>query len=59
VENFGKIFIEECRHISVASFEQVIRQAKARYITGLSATVTRQEGHHPIILCNAARFVTR
>jgi hypothetical protein len=49
VENYGQIIVDECHHISAASFEQVIRQAKARYITGLSATVTRQDGHHPII----------
>ena len=44
--------------ISAASFEQVIRQAKARYITGLSATVTRQDGHHPIIFmqCGPVRY---
>jgi superfamily II DNA or RNA helicase len=30
----------------------VARQSKARYITGLSATVTRKDGHHPIIFMN-------
>lgn len=49
VGNYGHIIVDECHHISATSFEQVIRQAKARYITGLSATVTRQDGHHPII----------
>ncbi len=34
-----------CRH----SFEQVARQAKARFVLGLSATVARKDGHHPII----------
>jgi hypothetical protein len=29
--------------------EQVERHAKARFVTGLSATVTRKDGHHPII----------
>lgn len=58
VENYGQIIIDECHHISAASFEQVIRQAKARYITGLSATVTRQDGHHPIIFmqCGPVRY---
>jgi very-short-patch-repair endonuclease len=27
----------------------VARQAKAKFVTGLSATVTRKDGHHPII----------
>lgn len=58
VGNYGHIIVDECHHISAASFEQVIRQAKARYITGLSATVTRQDGHHPIIFmhCGPVRY---
>lgn len=58
VGNYGHIIVDECHHISVASFEQVIRQAKARFITGLSATVTRQDGHHPIIFmqCGPVRY---
>jgi len=58
VGNYGHIIIDECHHISAASFEQVIRQAKARFITGLSATVTRQDGHHPVIFmqCGPVRY---
>jgi superfamily II DNA or RNA helicase len=58
VGNYGHIIVDECHHISAASFEQVIRQAKARFVTGLSATVTRQDGHHPIIFmqCGPVRY---
>ena len=35
--------------MSARSFELVARRAKARFVTGLSATVTRKDGHHPII----------
>jgi superfamily II DNA or RNA helicase len=58
VGNYGQIIVDECHHISAASFEQVIQQAKARYITGLSATITRQDGHHPIIFmqCGPVRY---
>lgn len=58
VGNYGHVIVDECHHISAASFEQVIRQAKARFITGLSATVTRQDGHHPIIFmqCGPVRY---
>jgi len=49
VGDYGQIIVDECHHLSAHSFEQVIRRAKARYITGLSATVTRKDGHHPII----------
>ena len=58
VGNYGHVIVDECHHISAVSFEQVIRQAKARFITGLSATVTRQDGHHPIIFmqCGPIRY---
>jgi hypothetical protein len=41
--------VDECHHISARSFELVVRRAKAKFITGLSATVARKDGHHPII----------
>jgi superfamily II DNA or RNA helicase len=58
MENYGNVIVDECHHISAARFEQVIRQAKARFITGLTATVTRRDGHHPIIFmqCGAVRY---
>ncbi len=49
IERYGQIIVDECHHISASSFEQVARAAKARYVTGLSATVERKDGHHPII----------
>jgi superfamily II DNA or RNA helicase len=45
----GHLVVDECHHLSAHSFEMVARRAKARYVTGLSATVTRKDGHHPII----------
>ncbi len=58
VREYGHLIVDECHHLSAASFEQVARQAKARYITGLSATVTRKDGHHPIIFmqCGPVRY---
>lgn len=58
VDKYGYIIVDECHHISAVSFEQVVRQTKARYITGLSATVTRRDGHHPIIFmqCGPVRY---
>jgi superfamily II DNA or RNA helicase len=47
--NYGHLIVDECHHLSARSFELVARRAKARYVTGLSATVTRKDGHHPII----------
>lgn len=33
----------------MTGFEQVARRTKARFVVGLSATVERKNGHHPII----------
>jgi hypothetical protein len=49
VGEYGHVIIDECHHLSAHSFEQVLRRAKAKYVIGLSATVARQDGHHPII----------
>jgi superfamily II DNA or RNA helicase/very-short-patch-repair endonuclease len=49
VADYGHLIVDECHHLSAHSFEQVARQAKARFVLGLSATVTRKDGHHPII----------
>jgi superfamily II DNA or RNA helicase len=52
VTNYGHLVIDECHHISAPSFEAITRQFKGKYVTGLSATVTRKDGHHPIIYMN-------
>jgi superfamily II DNA or RNA helicase len=49
VGNYGHLVVDECHHLSAVSFELVARRSKARYILGLSATVARKDGHHPII----------
>ncbi|MEZ6099949.1 MAG: DEAD/DEAH box helicase family protein [Pirellulaceae bacterium] len=49
VADYGHVIIDECHHLSARSFELVARRTKARYVLGLSATVNRKDGHHPII----------
>ena len=58
VADYGHLIVDECHHLSAVSFEKVARRAKARYVLGLSATVTRQDGHHPIVFmqCGPVRF---
>lgn len=58
VAEYGQVIIDECHHISAFTFEQVMRQVKARYVVGLTATPTRKDGHHPIIYmqCGPIRF---
>jgi len=58
VGDYGQLIIDECHHLSAVSFEAVARRCKARHVLGLSATVTRKDGHHPIIFmqCGKVRF---
>jgi superfamily II DNA or RNA helicase len=58
VGEYGHLVVDECHHISARSFEIVARQSKAKFVTGLSATVTRRDGHHPIIFmqCGPIRY---
>ena len=49
IAGYGHLIVDECHHLSAFSFELVARRSKARYVLGLSATVTRKDGHHPII----------
>ncbi|KJC54714.1 restriction endonuclease subunit R [Bradyrhizobium sp. LTSP849] len=49
VAAYGHLVVDECHHLSAASFELVARRTKARFVLGLSATVARKDGHHPII----------
>ncbi len=49
VADYGHVIVDECHHVSARNVELAVRRAKAKYILGLSATVTRKDGHHPII----------
>lgn len=49
VAGYGHLIVDECHHLSASSFELVARRSKARFVLGLSATITRKDGHHPII----------
>jgi superfamily II DNA or RNA helicase len=58
VAGYGQIIVDECHHIPAFTFEQVLKQVKAKYIVGLTATPIRKDGHHPIIImqCGPIRF---
>ena len=58
VADYGHLVVDECHHLSAVSFEAVARRAKAKYVLGLSATVTRKDGHHPIVFmqCGPVRY---
>ena len=56
ISEYGQIIVDECHHISSFSFEQTIRQSNALYKCGLSATLTRKDGQHPIIFMNLGKI---
>ena len=58
VADYGHLIVDECHHLSAVSFEKVASRAKVKYVLGLSATVTRQDGHHPIVFmqCGPVRL---
>jgi superfamily II DNA or RNA helicase len=49
VASYGQVIVDECHHVPAVSFERVMREVKARYITGMTATPRRRDGHHPIL----------
>jgi superfamily II DNA or RNA helicase len=58
VAEYGQVIVDECHHLSAFTFEQVMRAIKAKFVSGLTATPTRKDGHHPIIQmqCGSIRF---
>jgi superfamily II DNA or RNA helicase len=58
VAEYGHVIVDECHHLSAFSFEQIMKQVKAKYVLGLTATPNRKDGHHPIIFmqCGPMRF---
>jgi len=49
IADYGMVIVDECHHVPAVSFEQVLKATKAKYRYGLTATPTRQDGHHPIL----------
>ena len=58
VADYGHVIVDECHHLSAFTFESVLRQIKAKYVLGLTATPTRKDGHDPIIYmqCGQIRY---
>jgi len=49
VRDYGHVVVDECHHIPALTFERVASSVTAKYVTGLTATVARKDGHHPIV----------
>ncbi len=59
VSQYGYVIVDECHHIPSVSFDDIIRQVKAKFITGLSATLVRKDGRHPIIMMRCGSILHR
>jgi superfamily II DNA or RNA helicase len=59
VRGYGHVVIDECHHVPAVSIERVLAAIPAHYITGLTATPYRRDGHQPIIgmQCGPIRHV--
>ncbi|GHI00963.1 hypothetical protein AM1BK_45050 [Neobacillus kokaensis] len=60
ITQYGQIIVDECHHISAFSFEKMLKQVRAKYVYGLTATPIRKDGLHPIIFmqCGPIRYKT-
>jgi superfamily II DNA or RNA helicase len=58
VKDYGMIIADECHHAPAFRYENILKTTDARYVYGLTATPSRKDGHHPILLmqCGPIRF---
>jgi superfamily II DNA or RNA helicase len=61
VAEYGQVIVDECHGVGSVEYEQVLRQVKAKWIVGLTATPVRYDGRHPIIVmqCGPIRYRIR
>jgi len=59
VRGYGHVVVDECHHVPAVQVERVLSAIPARYVTGLTATPYRRDGHQPIITmqCGPVRHV--
>ena len=58
IKDYGMIIADECHHAPAFNYENILKTANAKYVYGLTATPTRKDGHHPILLmqCGPIRY---
>lgn len=59
VKEYGMVIVDECHHVSAFSFEKILKSIQAKYVYGLTATPTRQDGQHPIIFMQCGEILHR
>lgn len=48
VAGYGHVIVDECPYLSAVSFERVMKEVKAKYIAGVTATPSRKDGQHAL-----------
>jgi superfamily II DNA or RNA helicase len=58
VAGYGHVIVDECHHVPAVSFERVLSEVRARFVTSLTATPYRRDGQHPILhmQCGPIRY---
>jgi superfamily II DNA or RNA helicase len=56
--NYGQVIVDECHHVGAKSFEAILKQTRAKFVLGLTATPIRRDGQQPIIFmqCGPIRY---
>jgi len=59
LDQYGQVIVDECHHLSAFSFERILKQARGKFVVGLTATPIRRDGHQPIIFmqCGPIRHI--
>ena len=47
--DYGQVIVDECQHIPAFTLERVIKSIPAKFITGLTASPKRRDGHERIL----------
>jgi len=47
--DYGQVIVDECQHIPAFTVERVIKSIPAKFITGLTASPKRRDGHERIL----------
>jgi superfamily II DNA or RNA helicase len=61
VGQYGQVIVDECHHAPAVSFEQVMREVRAKHVLGLTATPYRRDGLQRLLhfQCGPVRFQAR
>lgn len=61
LRRYGQVIVDECHHVSAASFEAVLKAVNARYVLGLTATPVRRDSQQPVMfmLCGPIRHAAK